>query len=453
MNHNNFNYRNFCAIRNQQRANDIAESKNILLELGCYEPTMQQCLKIIQANCLGQGIACRIDNSECSKSFQTHLELHYIPFLKESLRSMLVFGFVPYRLRRIRSGDMIPEVLPPGTFHWETALIEEHGSRKRPLQNRDDETKLLTYRITPEVPGFKEEDVCVYNYINPTYNIQQNSNLFATVISPLSHVLNDYRNLKNAQARRQYADSWNCTSQLITTFKPTIKVQDDPSSALLDFQDAQESNPYFNAYKTYFPQMKGQSWFERSHMIQKQLEASATNHMPNVWCLPREHDIVPQSNLTPVEDVAWLYEKFQRNLAAIIGIPYEMLAGKSSNENTRKTMTSGRIFTSNMSEFCSHCQYLLRQIYCQIYKTQPERVQFLLSPMPRLEIESIEDFKVLYEIGALSPDSSVQLSKILLGNGPKMRPRPNNGNAIGTGDDSRKDLQNDKKQNQDMRAI
>ena len=35
--------------------------------------------------------------------------------------------------------------------------------------------------------------------------------------------------------------------------------------------------------------------------------------------------------------------------------------------------------------------------------------------MPRLEVESVADMKILFEIGALTPDMSLQLSHIMLG--------------------------------------
>jgi hypothetical protein len=35
--------------------------------------------------------------------------------------------------------------------------------------------------------------------------------------------------------------------------------------------------------------------------------------------------------------------------------------------------------------------------------------------MPRLEVESVADMKVLFEIGALTPDMSLQLSHIMMG--------------------------------------
>jgi len=56
-----------------------------------------------------------------------------------------------------------------------------------------------------------------------------------------------------------------------------------------------------------------------------------------------------------------------------------------------------------------------------VYKAQPENVEFVLVPMPRLEIETIQDFKILHEIGALNPDMTVKLSRILLGEDPSKK--------------------------------
>ena len=38
-----------------------------------------------------------------------------------------------------------------------------------------------------------------------------------------------------------------------------------------------------------------------------------------------------------------------------------------------------------------------------------------------MEIETIQDFKVLYEIGALTPDMTVKLSRIWLGEDPSKK--------------------------------
>jgi hypothetical protein len=51
--------------------------------------------------------------------------------------------------------------------------------------------------------------------------------------------------------------------------------------------------------------------------------------------------------------------------------------------------------------------------------------------MPRLEVETIQDFKVLFEIGALTPDMSLELSRIMLGNAA--RPREKDGETRNKG--------------------
>jgi hypothetical protein len=117
-----------------------------------------------------------------------------------------------------------------------------------------------------------------------------------------------------------------------------------------------------------------------------------------------------------------------------------MIIGRDNgnHETVRKTIASGRIFSTNMHEICRHLQQLLRIVYCHVYATQPEDVEFILVPMPRLEIETIQDFKILFEIGALTPDMTVKLSRILLGEDPgsdKAKPATNLGSDRGRADE------------------
>ena len=116
----------------------------------------------------------------------------------------------------------------------------------------------------------------------------------------------------------------------------------------------------------------------------------------------------------------FLLDKYRRDVSALTGVPHEMIIGRDNgnHETVRKTIASGRIFSTNMHEICRHLQTLLRNVYCEIYGAKPEDVEFLLIPMPRLEIETIQDFKILHEIGALTPDMTVKLSRILLGEDP-----------------------------------
>jgi hypothetical protein len=140
--------------------------------------------------------------------------------------------------------------------------------------------------------------------------------------------------------------------------------------------------------------------------------------------------VAEQVMLQPCEDLAFLLDKFRRDISSLTGVPHEMIIGRDqgNRETVRKTIASGRIFSTNMHELCRHCQNLLVAVYSFIYRVKPDSVDFTLTPMPRLEVETIEDFKVLFEIGALTPDMSLELSRVLLGGAAA--PRKKKGEAV-----------------------
>ena len=434
-----FSFKGMSRMRENHRWADITESQALLLELGTSEPTLQQCFKVIESTCLSQGVDCKIRGGEANERFKRHLDTHYIPFLKDSVRAMIVFGFVPWRVRRLRSGDTIPEVLPWGTFEWSTELGPTQpggaGKKRGPPKGVDDDSRLVVYRVLPTAGDIKEEDIHVYISTTPSYNVSINSTMAATVPTPLAHVLTDFKNLRNAQIRRSYADAWNTTAQVMCTFRPNVVPNDDPHQYLLDFQDSRNFNqPVFG--RPVFPTLHANNWFERDMLIRKQMERPST-HVPQVYTLPRDHDVVQQVMLNPCEDLEFLRRKFQRDITAVTGVPFEMVIGRESGnaDTVRKTVASGRLFSTNMHEYCRHLQFLLASVYSLIYRVNREDVEFKLTPMPRLEVESVADFKVLFDIGALTPDMSLELSQVLLGKASKpyakVKPGENKGENKG----------------------
>jgi hypothetical protein len=171
-----------------------------------------------------------------------------------------------------------------------------------------------------------------------------------------------------------------------------------------------------------FPPLEAHNVWQRESVIRKQFADNPSTHLPDVYALPRDHHVASQQMLTPCEDLQWLLEKYRRDVCALTGVPFEMVVGKESggHETVRKTIASGRLFSTNMHEICRHLQNLLVQVYQSVYK-KDSNVEFLLVPMPRLEVETIQDFKVLFEIGALTPDMSLHLSRILLGDTPQSK--------------------------------
>ena len=415
--------------RQSSRLRDIAESQNLLLELMTTEPTVLQCLKIVESTCLSQGIACSLQGQEVSESFQSFLEDHYAPFCKEAIRAMFTYGFVPWRVRKILSGDDVPEVLPPGTFSWRTEIgagdsgVYRHENAnpaaRKSCRPCSDDSRLVVYRVTPTAGSLREEDVRIYTFVPASLDISVNSNLYATVPSPVSYLLTDYKNLREAQKRRSHADAWNTTARIVSTFKPTLRVEDNPTQYLMDFVHEKHFAPP-SVGQGIFPQFEAYNVWQREQVMRRQFMDTPSNHHPEVYALPRDHDVVPQARLEPCEDIGFLMDKYRRDVSSLLGVPHDMIVGRDhgSHETVKKTVASGRLFLANMREICRHVQMLLRDVYCDIYGEDPFGVQFSLTPMPRLEIESVEDIKVLHEIGALTPDLSMRLSRVLVGEDP-----------------------------------
>jgi len=181
----------------------------------------------------------------------------------------------------------------------------------------------------------------------------------------------------------------------------------------MDFADDSYFKPMMELGIPAFAPLHATNLWSRDAQIRKQFEGVST-HQPDIFTLPRDHTVAQQPMLTPCEDLEFLLHKFQRDVGAVTGVPEEMItSSQGSQETVRKTVASGRIFTSKMCDICSHLQELLSRVYERIYKS--DNAEFILLPMPRLEVETVQDMKALYDIGALTPDMSLQLSQILMG--------------------------------------
>ena len=110
--------------RSSNRHVHIQESKHLLWELVTVEPTILRCFNIIEATALSQGIFCKIDGEPCSDDFKDFLNDHYHAFVRQSLRAMYTYGFVPFYLHRLESEkEIIPIVVPHGTFDWTVEVV------------------------------------------------------------------------------------------------------------------------------------------------------------------------------------------------------------------------------------------------------------------------------------------------------------------------------------------
>jgi len=138
------------------------------------------------------------------------------------------------------------------------------------------------------------------------------------------------------------------------------------------------------------------------------------NHHPAVYTLPAHHHLDKAPDLKPCADLDMLQAKYKIDVCSLVGVPPELVTTVQFNSGEKQAKTSGvstgtsRIFQAKMQSVTNFLKSLLAEVYGAIYKGA--EAQFDIIPMPRLEINSIEDLKILHEIGVIQPEHTVDLA-------------------------------------------
>jgi hypothetical protein len=378
----------------QKRAQDMAESHHLLLELLSSEPFMQECLQMIENICLSRELDFTVRESATpSPEFKAFINRHYPRFLKNAIRQAHGLGFVVWCVRRLPSGDKIPEVLPLGTFTWTVEMDPTHCST-------------LRYRIQLIV---KDVPFHVTEWVQPNFNVNEGSILHATVQTPLAHLIEEYRILRETIRRYHHADAWNTTARIVVSSDPKQFNHDASQKEVFDTLDF----------------LKGAMETRKKQNLTAVEEVFAnqrpSNHNEMVYELPPHHHVEQMPVLKPVVDMDFITNKFRHSVCSLLGIPPEMImADHESQKQSRGGKATSRIFQNKMSRMCMFLSDLLQEVHQHIYK---EQAHFYLVALPRLEIQGMEDLKTLHEIGVLQPDHAIQLSEVLLGPSPASKRR------------------------------
>jgi len=375
----------------QQSARDIAESYHLLLELLISEPFMQECLQVIENMCLSRELNFTVGGKAPSHEFKRFVNRHYYNFLKTAIRMAHGLGFVVWCVRKLPSGDRVPEVLPLGTFTWTVEPCKTTGSLKYKVQ-----------MVIKEVP------FVITEWRQPSFNVNEGSILRATVQTPLAHLIEEYKILRETIKRYHNADAWNTTARIVVSSEPK------------QFNHEASQKEVFEALDF----LKGAIQSKKNQtlsQVELAFHNNPTNHREVVYELPPHHHLEATPVLKPVVDVEFMTSKFRHSVCSLLGVPIEMvMADKSAQKESRGGRATSRMFQSKMSRMCMFLSDLLAEAHQLIYK---EAAEYNLMALPRLEVQGIEDLKTLHEVGVLQPDHAIRLSEILLGTTGKRRQR------------------------------
>ncbi len=417
--------------RARLRQHDVDESYYLLLELCCCEPIIRQGFSIIENTCLSHGVTATEAGRKISDEFQAHLNMHWLPFLAASIHASHVYGFVPWRIRRLDddSGARIPEVLPPGSFRWSVEVPKAEES-----------DAMLRYKVDLNPGQRDEKGVRITEWVKPNFRVNESSIMYATVPSPMAYVIESYKHLQAAIKRQAHADAWNCTARITVSHEPK------------EFQHDQHRKEIVGAHGVIpeqqdlggFAGLGGGGGAQRlpfeasQEQVEDAFAGRSMNHVPAVYALPTYRRLEPSPVLQPVMDIAFLQNKYKYDVCSLLGIPADMLMTavaklEGNSRSNNRTQGVSRIFQAKMQRVCGFLRELCREVYKAIYE---QEAVFSLIPMPRLEVRDVEDLKVLFEIGVVQPEHTLELASILLGNFKKARKRPDSVLGEGAVDDS-----------------
>jgi hypothetical protein len=109
--------------------------------------------------------------------------------------------------------------------------------------------------------------------------------------------------------------------------------------------------------------------------------------------------------------------KFIRDVACLLGVPYEMIAGGYSDNSVGKSkaLQNTKTFITNMLAICRHLELLLADVYLSAYGGGHDDVKFIIRPTPRIEVNTVEEIVQLLDAGVVSFDNAMHLSNMILG--------------------------------------
>ena len=368
-----------------QRGKDMAESYHLLLELLTSEPFMQECLQLIKNMCFSRKLDFTVGGSAPSSTFKAFVNRYYYPFLKNAMRQAQGLGFVSWCVRKLPSGDRVPEILPLGTFTW---TIEPDTSDRRSLR----------YRV--QLTAIKDVEFHTTEWIQPSFNVNEGSILCATVPTPMAHLIEEYSILRETTRRYHNADAWNTTARLIVSHEPKEFNHEASQKEVFETLDF---------LKGAIESKKKQT----ASAVEQAFQSNPSNHREIVYELPPHHHLEATPVLKPVADLAFMTNKFRQFVCSLLGVPSEMvIADRSNQQESRGGRANSRMFQGKMSRMCMFLSDLLGEVHQTVYG---EKAEYNLIALPRLEVQSIEDLWILHDIGVLQPDHALKLSEVLLG--------------------------------------
>ena len=381
-----------------------SEFVGVLASMMHDEAAVRQAVYLIQQHCLSGGLNMSFPgNAPPTPHFESHIQRYFVPFCRDAIQSFLAVGFAPYRMRALRDGCMVPEIMPLGTYSWHVSRdptvlpkawyfdrSKHHmgtadisgGSKKK-----GGTAPLLCYEVTS---SYTETAPIVYAFTQP-------STMFPCT-SALSTLMQPYRMLCHKRECTLRADQYNSKPTMV--FEEQLKTTraDDAAKAGGALSEERNDENREKRARMDTRQTLHYDVFERARIRSQLPEETVT------LVAPVNHSVHSLDKaLTPM-DVHREELGFMRLVAVATGIPPPLLLQGSAVIGTSAVSTSAssaswadsaescnRMIMETCNHINSHLEMLLEDVYCAIYHKDAARKmpKFSLRALPTLCLEQL----------------------------------------------------------------
>ena len=360
------------------------------------EASVRQAIYLTQQHCLSGGLTVTFqNNAQPTPHFENHIQRYFVPFCRDAIQSFLAVGFAPYRLRTLRDGCKVPEILPIGTYSWNVSRApttlpkawyfdrsKHHMGVADNAAGKKDETAMLCYEVTS---GYTDVPPSVYAFTQPS--------TFFQCTSALSTLVQPYRMLCHKRECTLRADQFNSKPAVVFEEQlKTVKATEAASSIITEefIEENKDRRARMDTRQTLHHDV-----FDRARIRSQLPDETVT------LVAPINHSVHSLDKaLTPM-DVHREELGFMRLVAVATGLPPSLLLQGSAVIGTSAVSTSAssmswadsaescnRMIMETCNHINAHLGMLLEDVYGSIYKDK-RMPKFLLRALPTLCLEQL----------------------------------------------------------------
>jgi hypothetical protein len=216
--------------------------------------------------------------------------------------------------------------------------------------------------------------------------------------------------------RAEHADEWNTQGKFVCSY-----------ASQNNMYNMNEGNPITNDWSVPQNRLGGvsdadlptemeQNVYVRDAVMERVVASKPGSHVPVVYSMPKNSKLETTPHLTSDIDIAMLQGHTARNIASIMGVPFEIVGGGySDKQGGKKSLENSRIFITNMTSLCNHLQNLLADVYAATFPAAKIPIVFRLRASPRLEVTTIQELVLLINSGLLTTDNAFTMTNMILG--------------------------------------